>query len=609
MKTYRTGKTGIIRRVIRKTLPYLFALGIGASSAIGCGKDSGPSNNAPAITSSPLERIVGGNAYTYDVNASDVDGDILSYSLATSPAGMAINSGTGVISWNTASADLGSHSVSVEVSDGKGGIDTQGFNLLVHSQTQDLTGKLNYIIITDSSLAGSFQTLADWKTRKGVMTEVHLVSDVESSYAGRDTQEKIRNFLKAKKTEHSELEYVLLGGDTEVVPHRGAYGQATGFPEDFNIPCDLYFSDLDGTWDADGDSIFGEVPSDNIDMHPDLFVGRAPVNTSAEADNFVGKVLKYETGAGLSADYITKGGNNVLFCAEKLSATTDSAIAKDWINPNVYDFILNGFGLKRLYETLYNGGELEDSVSVMNALNAGHHIVNIYGHGGEDILQVGAGLTNYIHSRDGAPAEKDIRNLTNSTRPFILYSLGCMTNAFDNTTLFPTGDCIGEYFVLNPNGGAVASIGESRIGLYTTSLTTGSGISWDYDKEFFKSLFSEGKINLGKAFADSKEDYAEVSKTNNDRRWIQYCLNLLGDPEMPVWTDCLGSITAIVNPGSNFTEVTADSGGNPLAGANVSLSNGTSTYNAPTNSEGKVIIPYSGITSVTITKQDYIPYN
>jgi len=51
-----------------------------------------------------------------------------------------------------------------------------------------------------------------------------------------------------------------------------------------SIAADLYYSDLDGNWDADGDSIYGER-TDNVNLYADVFVGRAPVDITAEVNN------------------------------------------------------------------------------------------------------------------------------------------------------------------------------------------------------------------------------------------------------------------------------------------------------------------------------------
>ena len=105
---------------------------------------------------------------------------------------------------------------------------------------------------------------------------------------------------------------MLLGGDTDgydrpagtansIVPHRGAKGGWDSDPNsiDNNMPTDLYYACLDGTWNGDGDSIWGEKNDGSgggdVDLVPELHVGRAPVSNVTEAVNFVSKAVLYET--------------------------------------------------------------------------------------------------------------------------------------------------------------------------------------------------------------------------------------------------------------------------------------------------------------------------
>jgi|GEM_PF-4779577 len=92
------------------------------------------SNNAPKITSAGITTAYVNEAYSYDVQATDVDGDALTYSLVESPAGMTIDAGTGLISW-TPTTYTTAH-VKVEVKDSNGAVDDQSFSVKVTSKPQ-----------------------------------------------------------------------------------------------------------------------------------------------------------------------------------------------------------------------------------------------------------------------------------------------------------------------------------------------------------------------------------------------------------------------------------------------------------------------------------------
>jgi len=109
---------------------------------------SGPNttNRAPVITSSPATTALANQTYSYDVEAEDLDNDILSYSLTTYPLGMSINNATGLITWTP--TNTGSFNVVVIVSDGEL-TDSQSFTITVSEEEKpklaitDLDVKIN----------------------------------------------------------------------------------------------------------------------------------------------------------------------------------------------------------------------------------------------------------------------------------------------------------------------------------------------------------------------------------------------------------------------------------------------------------------------------------
>jgi len=92
---------------------------------------SAADNQAPGFTSTPITTATVGQPYTYDVDATDPDGDPLTYALTTAPAGMTINPTTGAIQWTPATAQTGNQAVAVRVEDGQGGFAVQNFTIAV----------------------------------------------------------------------------------------------------------------------------------------------------------------------------------------------------------------------------------------------------------------------------------------------------------------------------------------------------------------------------------------------------------------------------------------------------------------------------------------------
>lgn len=91
----------------------------------------GAVNHAPSITSEPITEATEDALYSYDVDATDSDGDTLTYSLSAAPAGMNINSADGTISWTPTNSQVGDNAVTVVVEDPAGASDSQSFTVTV----------------------------------------------------------------------------------------------------------------------------------------------------------------------------------------------------------------------------------------------------------------------------------------------------------------------------------------------------------------------------------------------------------------------------------------------------------------------------------------------
>jgi len=239
----------------------------------------------------------------------------------------------------------------------------------------------DYLILCPDAFVDEFQVLADWKSRKGVRTEIVTIEAIASNplFAGADSAEEIRNCIKHYYVEDG-ITWVLLGGDTAIVPARNVYDFFYGQ----GIPCDLYYADLDGSWDVDGDGRWGEHDEDAVDMYSDVFVGRAPVESAGEAATFVAKVLSYE---GAASQFLDDYQLRMLFLAEILwdspSPYTDGGVALDIIGDT---FVPDRFEpIVKLYE---RDGTL-DLANAIAALEEGAGIVMHEGHAYIDFESLG----------------------------------------------------------------------------------------------------------------------------------------------------------------------------------------------------------------------------
>ncbi len=87
-------------------------------------------NQAPVIISEPIINATEDQLYSYQVEASDPNGDTLTYTFTIKPEGMDINSESGLVSWTPTNNQVGTHKIIIEISDGKQSI-TQSFEIEV----------------------------------------------------------------------------------------------------------------------------------------------------------------------------------------------------------------------------------------------------------------------------------------------------------------------------------------------------------------------------------------------------------------------------------------------------------------------------------------------
>ncbi|MCK4659857.1 MAG: VCBS repeat-containing protein [Phycisphaerae bacterium] len=358
---------------------------------------------------------------------------------------------------------------------------------------------VDYLIISSDAIAGGFKPLAQWKQEKGLNTVIRTISDIKAKYPGVDTQERIRNFI-IEAGELWGVSWVLLGGDTDQFPERqnnNSWG-----------PTDLYYATADGNWNANGNAIFGEG-SDDVDEGVDWHVGRAPVEDLAEVGIFVDKVLNYEQSPppGFAKTALLMGANSSAdYPRGQYSKETVNAIILG-SSPSFFTW--------RLYNWLtdagntFEGDELLNHDSAMAHLNAGYNLVNHIDHCGIYVMGMG------IKVGGGSLTTDDVMSLTNGSRQGVLWTLGCSPNAFDY-------DSISEAFLNNPNGGAAAFIGNTRYGVYPQE---------SQDFAFFRAVLdTENRITaVGEA--------CSISRMATSSSYQLRVLNLLGDPEMRLWSE------------------------------------------------------------------------
>ena len=134
-----------------------------------------PANNAPSISGTPATAVNIGDLYTFIPNASDADGDTLTFSVQNMPGWLSFNSGTGELSGQPTLADVGVYSnIRISVSDGTASASLSGFAISV-DQVGTLSTTLSWTAPTQNEDGTTLTDLAGykiyWGTTPGVYTK------------------------------------------------------------------------------------------------------------------------------------------------------------------------------------------------------------------------------------------------------------------------------------------------------------------------------------------------------------------------------------------------------------------------------------------------------
>ena len=479
----------------------------------------------------------------------------------------------------------------------------------------------DYLILTPETFynaddpSNPIVKLADWKRRKGYLTRVATLKN-------NVTSQHIKGYLQNAYDNWDPIPtYVLLVGDVaddagnSLVPtndgviNHNWYGRP--------VATDLYYTTLDG-----------------FDYHSDLLIGRLSVDTIQQAEVVIDKILSYEKNlpalpnfflctslAALFEDRNSDGQEDGSFrIIEFAEEIWDFLKAKGYAPERIYDYSGHASGGPQKYE---DGTEVPsylklyhwsgNTMDILTAVVCGRFLVVYDGHGNR---------TSWSQPRFDIA---DIEALKNGSQTPVVLSFACETGWYDNETdgmnsTSNMDECFCEHFLRHPEGGAVGIIGSSRISFADNDyLMKGmtSAIWPDFDPNLcnMPSLsdfmnVAPGRLGLineaGKACMK-----AMYSSSRTQLHFEMY--NLLGDPEMPIWTQepeyLFESHMIGVVPG-NIGVLVTDSSNDTVKDAVVVLMRGDNAFRKETDASGHAHfnLNETGTYEVTITAQNFWPY-
>ncbi len=378
----------------------------------------------------------------------------------------------------------------------------------VLSDLRNTSNSVDYIVIAHRSLITSANTLASYRATQGLRTQVVDVQDIYDEFGyGIPAATAIQEFLAYAYGNWTPPapSYVVLFGDGNFDPKNNL-----GRGEPSLIP--PYLAAVD-PW-------IRETAADNLyvkfddDLVPDMFIGRLPALTLAQADALVNKIIAYEQPPTTSAWH-----SQILFVADN----EDDGGYFDEDSDEVADhYVPTPYTVEKVYL-----GVTHDITSakaaIIDAFNTGRLLINYAGHGatqlwaGERLLQLSS-----------------IPSLNNADKLPFLVPMTCLEGYYiipsppDNNF-----EALAEALVRHAAGGAIASWSATGLGLAS---------GHDYlDRGIFEAVFDKDIIELGPATAYAK-------------------MYLATSPAGPSYTDLLNTYTLFGDPATRLNVLPADVG-------------------------------------------------
>jgi signal peptidase I len=332
--------------------------------------------------------------------------------------------------------------------------------------------RADLVIMTHANFVPSLASLQAWRQQQGWTVALIDVQEVYDEFNfGAKSPWALRALMQQARSHWARPpRFLLLAGDASVDP-RNFMGMGV---MDY-VPTKL----VDTKYlETSSDDWFGDLDDDGV---PKIAVGRLAVQTSAQADVVVRKLIDYDR-AGTVAR------------AAVLVADHDDAIDFEGFSDQVKALLPADVKVEQIYR-----GQMGDDAAraaVLSSLNSGPWLVNYFGHGSVEVW-----LGNLLSSDDA-------RVLTNGVRlPFVV-AMTCLNGFFHD--VFSVS--LAETLQTASQGGAVA--------VWASSGLTDAQAQAPMNHALMQQL--EKGLTLGEMTAQAK---AAASDPDVRHTWI-----LFGDP-------------------------------------------------------------------------------
>lgn len=412
------------------------------------------------------------------------------------------------------------------------------------------------LIISPKKFAWALKPLVDHKEIVGVATNLVTLDEIydEMFLPGQDNPEKIKYFIK-KAIEEWGIKYVLLVGDFRKIPVRYVYNEDPWptHPE----PCfisELYYADIYdengsfSSWDTNNNGVYGEWSGDeaqdkDIDLYPDVYVGRLACRNNLEVRIMVKKIITYER-----KTYDTEWFNRIVVVA----GNTDPYFSGNEGEENTRTALgyMQGFENTTLWAS---DGSLTEPEDVIKAINKGCGFLYFDGHSNTrvwcthppDDNKMISGLStltmNYLRNKDMLPVCLVAGCNTLQFDVNILNLLKNFKESWNYATWVP--ECWGWKLTRKISGGSIATIGGTAVRIIKENKESFEGASDYLYPQFFYEYGVNGTDILGEAWGKAITNYLHNYPINwstpaawdyaYDAKTLQQWV-LFGDPSLKI---------------------------------------------------------------------------
>jgi len=388
------------------------------------------------------------------------------------------------------------------------------------------------LIISPSAFSDALQPLVEHKSSYNISTILVTTDEVYGgSYftpQGRDDAEKIKYFIK-NAIEQWGVKYVMLVGDGDRVPYRRAYADDG---EESSYLSDLYFADIydsEGnfvSWDSNNNNKFGEHGAfgvDEVDLYPDVYLGRLAATSSGEVAVAVNKIISYEN----MKAYMESWFRNIILCGgDTFPGDDDNIDEGEYTNQQVAG-VMRNFNPDEIWAS---NEKINSPANINYAFYQGAGFADLSGHGSPSSWVTHPHNKSSIWLPYGGFKISNVNSLSNKEKLPIVVLGACSNSKFST-------DCIAWAFVAAQNGGAIATLGNTGLGWGYSGRFATQGLSGYVELQSFRS-YAGGAETFGEMWSDALTNYVHRfggSMDATDYKTVEEW-EPLGDPSLQIAT-------------------------------------------------------------------------